>query len=46
MTLFKLTRLVVRGLATVLLYGFVFGLLALAVGVVWLGVLSVYGMIF
>lgn len=46
MTLFKLTRLIVRGLATVLIYGFVFGLLSLAVGVVWLGVISVYGMLF
>lgn len=46
MTLFKLSRLIVKGLAAILLYGLAFGLLVLAVGVVWLGVLSVFSMIF
>lgn len=46
MTLFKLTRLIVKALAPILLYGLAFGILVLAVGVVWLGVISVFSMIF
>lgn len=46
MTKFNLSKKIVKGIAYVLVYGIVFGLLALFAGWIWLGVIDVYSMIF
>lgn len=46
MTKFNIIRKAVKGLAYILVYGIAFGILTLFAGLVWLGVTSVFSLLF